>query len=196
MAANSLGALLMRATAIINRYDTTGNAEYQELSDIIHDISVSAEYDNLVNAGGHEVDVLNRLQEIRRQLARAHHAAAAQGAAGAGAGAANLYAHRANVGRKTLPKESMNSISMNTIESNNAMVNFQGESGYGRYYKKTTFNSLPTNAQGRKRNPITRASILPGNVTTYRANIANQGGKRKTRKTRKSRKARKTQSRK
>jgi hypothetical protein len=45
------------------------------------------------------------------------------------------------------------------------MVNFDDEFKHGRYYKRSTFNSLPNP----KKNPLTRKQIEI--IRTYKANI-------------------------
>jgi hypothetical protein len=198
---DELGDLLMTAELLIDQFDRTGNANYQDVSDVIHDLGVSQAFDERAVNGSHEMNVWNRLNEIRNQLAPGFHARAAPAvqvqAFPAAVAPGNIYSPIANVGRRTLPTGSENVVSRNNIRQNNAMVNFHGESGYGRYYKRNTFNSLPTNAQGEKQNPATRAPIRAQNVVTYTANIAEEGGKRrKSRKTRKTRKSRRANTRK
>ena len=172
---DELGDLLMSAELVIDQFDTTGNANYQDISDIIHEMGMSQAFDEVAVEGSHELEVWTRLNEIRDALAGAFHAAQ-RGAQPvqviAPPVAANIYSPIQNVGRRTLPKGSENVVSRNNIRLNNAMVNFQGESGYGRYYKRNTFNSLPVNAQGRKQNPATRAYIGPQNVVGYTANVS------------------------
>lgn len=198
---DELGDLLMTAELLIDQFDQSGNVNYQDLSDVIHDLGVSQAFDERAVNGSHEMNVWNRLNEIRNQLAPGFHARAAPAvqvqAFPAAVAPGNIYSPIQNVGRRTLPTGSENVVSRNNIRQNNAMVNFHGESGYGRYYKRNTFNSLPTNAQGEKQNPATRAPIRAQNVVTYTANIAEEGGKRrKSRKTRKTRKSRRANTRK
>jgi len=87
-----------------------------------------------------------------------------------------------NIPSRNIPLNSENIITKEPIENGNTMVNFQGEFGRGRYYKKSTYNSMSI-----KRNPFTRNVINQRNE--YKAKV---GGRRnkgsKTRKTRKTRK--------
>jgi hypothetical protein len=70
-----------------------------------------------------------------------------------------------------IPNNTEDAITMNTIEEGNKMVNFHGERKLGRYYKKSTFNSL------KRKNPYTRRKIRPANRTNYIATF--KGGKRR-----------------
>lgn len=190
-----LGDLMFQALMIIDGFEQTGRADYQDLSDIISDMGRSAAFDERAVNGSEELAIWNRLNEIRDQLAGAFHAqqrAAPVQMIVPPAPVVNRYSAIPNVGRRTLPKNAENVVSKNTIQQNTNMVNFHGESGYGRYYTRNTFNALPRNGQGFKSNPATRAQINSANVVSYKANIANEGGKRKYKKTRKVRKSRST----
>lgn len=199
-----LDDLLFTAEMIIDQFDQSGNANYQDVSDVLHDLGVHPRIDQRIENDPSANQILTRLQEIQNQLAGevfgvavgangVPHMGPPLAIAGLPAGAAmNIYSPIPNVGRRTLPRGSKNFLLNTNIATNNDMVNFQGESGYGRYYKKSSFNSIVKNAQGRKKNPMTRAFIGPGNVVTYKANIAEEGGRRKYKKTRKARKSRKT----
>ncbi len=89
------------------------------------------------------------------------------------------YAQMPHMGLIAVPAGTENIITTNAIAPGDEMVDFHGESGYGRYYKRSTFDLLPTNPQGLKKNPTTRAIIQPGNVHGYTA----QGGKRRKQRT-------------
>ena len=67
-----------------------------------------------------------------------------------------------------LPPGATNVITMDDIASGDEMINFHGERNRGRYYKKSTYNSLTSN-RGVKKNPFTRAIIEPQNVKRYKA---------------------------
>lgn len=87
-----------------------------------------------------------------------------------------------NVGTLNIPRGSTNVISLDDIEEGDEMVNFHGEHGYGRYYKKASFNGIPITYPSRfKKNPTTRANITQRNVRKYKAHLVG-GKKRKTRK--------------
>lgn len=94
-----------------------------------------------------------------------------------------------NIPSRNIPRNSENVLTMEPIANGNIMVNFQGEFGRGRYYKKSTYNSMP-----KKINPFTRNAINQRNE--YKAKVGGRGksrsNTRKTRKTQKSRKSRKT----
>lgn len=96
---------------------------------------------------------------------------------------ANIYAGRPHMGNRNLGENAENAILMENIEDEDEMVNFHGESALAepRYYKKSTFNSLPKNRNGTKKNPFTRARIRANNVEFYRARKAEGGRRRKTR---------------
>ncbi len=86
-------------------------------------------------------------------------------------------------------KGERNTILKDIIAPGTIMVDFHGESGHGRYYKKTTFNSFQLEGDPpRKRNPYTREIIKPEDVTIYIA----KGGNRRQRKSRKARKAKRS----
>jgi hypothetical protein len=208
--------LLMQADLIIMQYDMEGEVNYQELSDIIHEISVDPRVNDLMNNDPSIAATLEQLHEIQDALApgaiyanggpqigHQDHAVAPQPAP-----LVNRYVNIPYQGTISVPKNKTNVVSLNNIANRDRMINFQGERGFGRYYKKSTFNQLATNNQGFKKNPVTRALIHPGvNMYTYNANVSNNsnenlrkinttlftdGGKRrKTRKTRKAKKTRK-----
>jgi hypothetical protein len=209
---DQLGMLLMQAQMVIEGFNQTGDGNYQDISDIIHDLGVNPEFDERAVNGSEEMAIWTRLIVIRDQLAGAFHAQqhAAPVQVLAPAPGPIIPYPIPNQGRRTLPKGAENVISRNNIRVNNAMVNFQGESGYGRYYKRNTFNALPRNAEGFKSNPATRARITQNNVVGYTANISgnlpnnlrninttlfveNGGKRRKTRRGRKAKKTRKGQ---
>jgi hypothetical protein len=216
---DQLGMLLMQAQMVIDGFNQTGQGNYQDISDILHDLGVNPEFDERAVNGSEEMAIWTRLNEIRDQLAGQFHAqqrgaplqvqvlAPAPGPIIPGP---IIPYPIPNKGRRTLPRGAENLISRNNIRVNNAMVNFQGESGYGRYYKRNTFNALPRNAEGFKSNPATRARITQNNVVGYTANISgnlpnnlrninttlfveNGGKRRKTRRGRKAKKTRKGQ---
>lgn len=74
-----------------------------------------------------------------------------------------------------IPRNTTNIIMGDEIEEGENMVNFHGESNLGRYYKKSTFNAIPTP----KKNPFTRKLIEAKNIIPYRARLV--GGKRRNR---------------
>ncbi len=94
-----------------------------------------------------------------------------------------------------LEGDATNAIFYNSINPGNEMVDFHGERGYGRYYRRNTFDVLQSNHQGLKKNPFTQVIIEPGTVRRY---TAAGGRKRKQRtarkKTRRSRTLRKKRS--
>jgi ankyrin repeat protein len=67
---------------------------------------------------------------------------------------------------RNIPKNATNAIMLNDIAEGDEMVNFHGESGHGRYYKKSSYNALPS-----KVNPYTRTPIAPTNVARYKAHL-------------------------
>ncbi len=69
-----------------------------------------------------------------------------------------------NIPRNSNPE---NSVQYIPIQEGNELVDFHGESGFGRYYKRNTYNALPPP----KRNPATRRPIAPGNVTYHTAHL-------------------------
>lgn len=92
------------------------------------------------------------------------------------------YSNLSNAGTLNIPRGATNTVTLDDIEEGEDMVNFQGEHGYGRYYKASTFDQLPL--RGRyKKNPTTRANITRNNTKTYKAHLVG-GKKRKTRKQR------------
>jgi hypothetical protein len=102
-----------------------------------------------------------------------------------------VYNNLPNIGNQNVPRGTTNLISTDTIEENDEMVNFHGEKALGRFYKKSTFNSLNHNQlSGRKKNPFTRTPIEIANVQTYRAHLIG-GKKSKRRKHKKSSKTKK-----
>ena len=101
---------------------------------------------------------------------------------------ANIYAARPHMGDRNVRANAENAVMMNAIQNGDEMVEFHGESALEepRYYKKSTFNSLPKNARGTRKNPFTRANIRAANVEFYRARKVQGGKRRKTRKGKKS----------
>lgn len=101
---------------------------------------------------------------------------------------ANIYAGRPHMGNRNVRANAENAVMLNAIQNGDEMVEFHGESALEepRYYKKSTFNSLPKSARGTKKNPYTRAEIRAANVEFYRARKVQGGRKRKTRKGKKS----------
>lgn len=95
----------------------------------------------------------------------------------------NIYANRPHRGNRNVPANAENAVMLNSIQNGDEMVDFHGESALAepRYYKKSTFNSLPKNARGTKKNPFTRANIRAANVEFYRARKVQGGKRRKTR---------------
>lgn len=77
---------------------------------------------------------------------------------------------------RNIPKgnNAINAIMHEPIEEGNMMANFNGEYGWKRYYKKSTYNELPKP----KKNPTTRVPIT--SVSYYKAHLV--GGKRTRRK--------------
>lgn len=90
----------------------------------------------------------------------------------------NYLNNTAIVETRVVPPGAKNTITEENIQDGNLMVNFAGESEYGRFYKKSTYNSLNPKIHPYTRQPITHAR-------TYRAALS--GGKR-TKKTRRGRK--------
>jgi hypothetical protein len=82
-----------------------------------------------------------------------------------------------NIPLRNIPRNSENILTKEPITNENIMVNFQGEFGHGRYYKKSTYNRMV-----HKINPFTRNPINKRNE--YKAKV----GGRKSRKSRKLRK--------
>ncbi len=70
-----------------------------------------------------------------------------------------------NIPSITIPSNAVNAISGEPIERGTTMVNFHNEKEHGRYYTKSTYNSL----QSPKRNPFTRQYIIPSSVIKYKA---------------------------
>jgi hypothetical protein len=66
-----------------------------------------------------------------------------------------------------VPAGSENTIYYEPIENGNELVDFHGESGFGRFYKRSTFEGPPRLTQ----NPATRAPIRPQNLTYHTARI-------------------------
>jgi hypothetical protein len=96
--------------------------------------------------------------------------------------ATESYNGIANVGTMNISRGSTNTISLDDIEEGDEMVNFHGEHGYGRYYKKSSFNQIPVTYPSRyKKNPTTRANITRNNLRKYKAHLVG-GKKRRTRK--------------
>lgn len=92
----------------------------------------------------------------------------------------NNYSNVSNVGTLNVPRGSTNTVTLDDIEEGEDMVNFQGEHGYGRYYKASTFDQIPLSGRYKK-NPTTRANITRNNVRKYKAHLVG-GKRRKTRK--------------
>ena len=96
---------------------------------------------------------------------------------------------------RNIPRNSHNAVTMNDIQNGNRMVNFHGRYGYGNYFKKSTYNSLPMTPETefRKLNPITREPIDENYVQPYTARVVGgrktQNRRRKTLRRRKSAKA-------
>jgi hypothetical protein len=86
---------------------------------------------------------------------------------------------------KNIPRNAENAVMMEPVQDGNNMVNFHGEYDLGRYYKKSTYNSM----EYPKKNPFTRRAINSNNLVQYKAKV---GGRRKTRKTKKARKTRRS----
>lgn len=99
---------------------------------------------------------------------------------------ANIYANRPHNGERNVAENAENAIMLNAIENGDEMVNFHGEFNRGHLYKKSTFNSLPKNRNGTKKNPMSRATIRANNVRYYRARKVGGAKKRKTMKNRRS----------
>jgi len=88
--------------------------------------------------------------------------------------------------KRNIPSGSENSITYANLKDRNVMVNFNNEYSKGRYFKQSTYNSLPSNqASGKKISPFTRRLI--NDSTRYTARIV-AGGKRRKMKTIKRRK--------
>jgi ankyrin repeat protein len=79
---------------------------------------------------------------------------------------AELFAPLVPLQVRNIPKNATNAIMLNDIAEGDEMVNFHGESGHGRYYKKSSYNALPS-----KVNPYTRTPIAPTNVARYKAHL-------------------------
>ena len=187
--------LLAGGNIIIAQYEMTGTVNYDELSDVLHDLITHPGIDEHFN--NPEVRyVIDTLREIQADEFNA---------------VPNPYAQIPNRGRISVPKNATNTVTLNSIVNGDQMINFQGEKNYGHFYKRNTFNKISKNAQGFKKNPTTRALIKPdsndSNIYTYTANVSGnlnenlakinttlftEGGKaRKSRRAKKSKKTRK-----
>ncbi len=103
----------------------------------------------------------------------------------------NPYAGRPMGAAKAVPAGATNVVMGDLLESGEEMADFHGEAGHGRYYKKSTFNSLELKGvPRRKENPFTRQKIQPANVEFYTK--AGGGARRKTKSKRKQQRRRKT----
>jgi hypothetical protein len=89
---------------------------------------------------------------------------------------------------RAIPRNNENALTMEPIADGNGMVNFHDESARGRYYKKSSYNSMV-----QKINPFTRKAINAKNVVQYKAKVggAAKGSRRhRRRQYRKTRRAR------
>lgn len=81
---------------------------------------------------------------------------------------------------RIVPANASNTLTYANISDGTNMVNFQGEFGHGRYYRKNTFNQIqPHEYSGKKKNPFTQQNIEPGNITRYTARKPAAGGRRR-----------------
>lgn len=71
---------------------------------------------------------------------------------------------------RAIPRNTENALTLEPIADGNGMVNFHDESARGRYYKKSSYNSMV-----QKINPFTRKAINATNVVQYKAKV---GGRR------------------
>jgi hypothetical protein len=212
----SLFDLITWGALIIADYEITGNVNYDELSDVLHDLTTHPGIDEHVD--NPEVRyVIDSLRDIQAGTFGVipNIPAGVVGVipnipADANDVIPNItYGVIPNRGRISVPKNAINTVTLNSIVNGDQMINFQGEKNYGRFYKRNTFNRIPNNnIQGLKKNPTTRALIQPGpNLYTYTANVSGnlnenlgkinttlftEGGKaRKSRRAKKSKKTRK-----
>lgn len=212
---NNSRFLILDGLSLIRDYEDSGYASYRHVRELITDILASDLLNSPTN-GDIAYEVLGRLESILAELPEpvlggVTHPIAIYTAngqillSGPSAGPNDLYGSMPNVGIKNLPSNAKNTVSYENIRTGNDMVNFHGESGFGRYYTRNTFDRIPKNTVSPyKKNPATRQIINPGNVVRYKArvegnNLGNintslfsEGGKA----TRKARKSRKTRSRK
>lgn len=71
-----------------------------------------------------------------------------------------------------VPANQDDAISAEAIENGTVMADFHGERDFGRYYTKSTYDSLPAP----KKNPQSRKVIAPKEVVFYRAKVQMDGG--------------------
>jgi len=102
---------------------------------------------------------------------------------------AELFAPPVPLPLRNIPRNATNAIMLDEINEGNVMVNFQGESGFGRYYKKSSYDQMPSP----KTNPYTKNPIAPTNVVKYKARLV--GGRKTRRGNRSGRKTRRVRSR-
>ena len=94
----------------------------------------------------------------------------------------------AEITLRNVPRNTENALTLEPIADGNGMVNFHDESARGRYYKKSSYNSMV-----QKINPFTRKAISATNVVQYKAKVggAAKGSRRhRRRQYRKTRRAR------
>jgi ankyrin repeat protein len=89
------------------------------------------------------------------------------------------YYNIPNIGKLNIPTGTRNTVTYEYIAEDDDMVNFQGEHGFGRFYKRSTFNRLPVNNNSnKKKNPITRQRINRNQtLRSYKAHLV--GGSRR-----------------
>lgn len=80
------------------------------------------------------------------------------------------------VAPKTIPAGSEDPITREDIKNGDAMIDFDNEASFSRYYHETTYPLL------RNKNPFTNKEINISTVQKYTANVAAGGKRRKTRK--------------
>jgi hypothetical protein len=158
---DGLDDLFFQASMIIGTYESGQDVNYNDLSSILHDIMIHPRIDNVAVNGSEESSIISRLQAIQNAIATGLHSR-------------NRYSRIPNRGRLSVPKGSTNVTSFNTIKNGNQMINFQGEKGFNHYFRKNQFNQFQQNAQGLKKNPLTRTLINPsaGNIYTYTADVS------------------------
>ncbi len=86
---------------------------------------------------------------------------------------------------RSVPHDATNAITEENIEDGDQMVTFHGDLDRAegrRYYKRSTFDALPTGSSGLKKDPFTRVDILPSELRGYTARIAPVGGRRSRKK--------------
>jgi len=88
--------------------------------------------------------------------------------------------------QRNIPAGTVDVVNQMEIEEGMDMVDFHGESGFGRYYPLEVYSAL----QLPKRNPMTRQPILNADLQYYTAHIVPTGARRLRRQTKKSKRQR------